>query len=162
MSTILLPLHLSHVLCSTGLSAGTCAVYFVHYSTSNHWVNHHLFADDTQLQKSTPPNDLQSCTDDIKAWMCNSQLKLNEDKTEAILFSTPSLSPCHCLPSSIMVGTHEIVFLDKVRNSGFILDSNLTMKQHVIKICSNSLLWIKTDASAPSVGTSQKMQQNNW
>ena len=54
------------------------------------------FADDTQLQKSTPPNDVQSlthdlqlCTDDIKAWMCKNRFKLNEDKTEAILFSTP-------------------------------------------------------------------------
>ena len=59
-------------------------VLFVLYTTplseiiANHPVNHQLFADDTQLQKSTPPNDvqslkhdLQSCTDDIKAWMCN-------------------------------------------------------------------------------------------
>ena len=121
---------------------------FVLYTTplsgiiANHSVNHQLCADDTQLQKSTPPNDvqslthdLQSCTDDIKAWMCNNQLKLNEDKTEAILFLTPSLSSCHCLPSSIMVGTREILCSGKVRNLGFILDSNLTMKQHVIKIC---------------------------
>ena len=43
-----------------------------------------------------------------KAWMCN-QLKVNKDKTEAILFSTP-LSSCHCLPSSVIVGTHKIVF----------------------------------------------------
>ena len=100
-------------------------VLFVLYTTplsdiiANHSVNYQRFADDTQLQKSTPPNDmqslthdLQSCTDDIKAWMSNNQLKLNEDKTEAILFSTPSLSSCHCLPSSIMVGTHEILFSD--------------------------------------------------
>ena len=107
-------------------------VLFVLYTTplsdiiANHSVNHHLFADNTQLQKSTPPNDvqsltrdLQSCTDDIKAWMCNKQLKLNEDKTEVILFSTPSLSSCHCLPSSFVVGTHEIVFSDKIGNFGF-------------------------------------------
>ena len=85
-------------------------VLFLLYTTplpdiiANHSVNYQLFADDSQLQKSTPPNDmqslthdLQSCTDDINAWMCNNQLKLNEDKTEAILFSTPSLSSCHCL-----------------------------------------------------------------
>ena len=96
---------------------------------------------DTQLQKSTPPNDVQSltrdlqlCTDDIKSWMCSSQLKLNEDKTEAILFSKLSL-PSDCLPSPVTVGTHQIAFSDKVRNLGFILDSNLTMKQHVIKVC---------------------------
>ena len=43
----------SYVWCSTGLSAGTCAICFVHYSTftvsdiiANHPVNHQLFADD--------------------------------------------------------------------------------------------------------------------
>ena len=56
------------------------------------------------------------------------------DKTEVILFSTLSL-PSDCLPSSVTVGTHQIAFSDKVRNLGFILDSNLTMKQHVIKVC---------------------------
>ena len=131
-------------------------VLFVLYTTplsdiiANHSVNYQLFANDTQLQKSTSPNDvqslthdLQSCTDDIKAWMCNNQLKLNEDKTEAILFSTPSLSWCHCLPSSIMVGTHEILFSDKVRNLRFIFDSNPSMKQHVIKICQTAYYELK-------------------
>ena len=92
-------------------------------------------------------HDLQSCTDDIKAWMCNNQFKLNEDKTEAILFSIPSLSSCHCLPSSVMVGTHEILFSDKARNLGFILDSNLTMKQHVIKTCQTAYYELKRISS---------------
>ena len=135
-------------------------VLFVLYTTplsdiiANHSVNHQLFADATQLQKSTPPNDvqslthdLQSCTDGIKAWMCNNQLKLNEVKTEAILFSTPSLSSCHCLLSSVMVGTREILFSDKVRNLGFILDSNLTMKQHVIKTCQTAYYELKRISS---------------
>ena len=132
----------SHVWCSTGFSVGNLCCLFctlLHFHSdiiANHSVNHQLFADDAQLQKSTPPkdvqsltHDLQSCTDDIKAWMCNNQLKLNEDKTEAILFSTPSLSSCHCLPLSTMVRKHEILFSDKVRNLGFILDSNLTESQ---------------------------------
>ena len=69
-------------------------VLFVLYTTplsdiiASHSVSHQLSADDTQLQKSTPSNDVQSfkrdlqlCTDDIKSWMCSDQLKLNEDKT---------------------------------------------------------------------------------
>ena len=36
---------------------------------------------------------------------------------------------------SLLTGTHKILFSDKVGNFGFILDSNLTMKQHVIKTC---------------------------
>ena len=42
----------------------------------NHPVNHQLFTDDTQLQKSTPlsevtnlTKELNACTDDIKTWM---------------------------------------------------------------------------------------------
>ena len=84
-----------------------CAIY-----KKNHSFIHSTLPNDVQ----SLTHDLQSCTDDIKAWMCNNQLKLNEDKTEAILFSTPFLSSCHCLPSSIMVGTHEILFSDKVSN----------------------------------------------
>ena len=44
-------------------------------------------------------------------------------------------------------GTHQIVFSDKVRNLGFILDSNLTMKQHVNKICQTAYYELKRISS---------------
>ena len=81
-------------------------------------------------------------------------IKLDDDKTESILFSAPSVSSCHCL---LVVGTHDIVFSDKVRNLGFILDSNLTMKQHIIKICQTAYYELKCISSIR-----RKMQQNNW
>ena len=82
-------------------------VLFVLYTTPlsdiivNHSVNHQLFADDTQLQKSAPLSDvtnltteLNACTDNIKTWMTENQLKLNDDKTEAPLFPfSSSLKP---------------------------------------------------------------------
>ena len=93
----------SHVWCSTGFSVGTCAVCFVHYSTFRHhsqslsqpsaFCRRHPTSKINSTKRRAKPytrHDLQSYTDDIKAWMCNNQLKLNEDKTEAILFSTPS------------------------------------------------------------------------
>ena len=50
-----------------------------------------MIADDTQLQKSALLNEvtnltkeLNACTDDIKTWMTENQLKLNDDKTEAL------------------------------------------------------------------------------
>ena len=65
----------------------------------SHSINHQLFAADTQLQKSAPQqNDVQSltrvfqlCTDDMRSWLCHNQLKSNKDKTETILFLTPSV-----------------------------------------------------------------------
>ena len=74
-------------------------ILFVLYTKSlsdiiaNHSVNHQLFADDTQLQKSAPLSEVNNliknsmhATDDIKTWMTENQLKLNDDKTEALLF----------------------------------------------------------------------------
>ena len=78
--------------------------------------------------------------------------------SESILFSTLSL-PSDCLPSSVTVGTHQIAFSDKVRNLGSILDSNLTMKQHVIKVCQTA--YYEQNASVPPAATSQKMQQKS-
>ena len=146
-STILLPLILlSSLVFHRAQCCDPCRLFCTLF-------HHHFFADYTRLQKPTPPNDvqiltrdLQSCADDIKAWMCNNELKLNEDKSEAILFSTP-LPSCHCLPSSIMVGTHETVFSDKVGNLGFIFDSSFTMKQRVIKICQTAYCELKRISS---------------
>ena len=78
-----------------------------------------------------------------------SELKLNEDKTEAILFLKLSL-PSDCLPSSVTVATHQTAFSDKVRNLGFILASNLTMKQHVIKVCQTAYYELKRISSIRS------------
>ena len=79
--------------------------------------NHHLFADDTQLQKSAPLSEIDNltkelcaCTDDIKAWMTENQLKLNDDKTEVLLFSffSSSKPAAISLPDSITIGCHNI------------------------------------------------------
>ena len=40
------------------------------------------------------------------------------------------------LPDSITLGSHSnISFSDSARNLGVILDSNLSMKKHIIKVC---------------------------
>ena len=73
------------VLCTALLSTGI----------EKHSVLHHLYADDSQLQKSAPPHQIpdlflsmQKCTDNIKSWMTLNKLKLNDDKTEAMIVSS--------------------------------------------------------------------------
>ena len=137
-------------------------ILFVLYTTllsniiANHSVNHQLFADDTQLQKSAPlsevtslTKELNACTDDIKTWMTENQLKLNDDKTEALLFPiSSSLKPSTVpLPDSITLGSHNISFSDSARNLGFILDSKLSMKKHVIRICQTADFELKRISS---------------
>ena len=69
--------------------------------------------------------------------MTENQLKLNDDKTEALLFPfSSSLKPSTVpLPHSITLGSHNIPFSDSDRNLGVILASNLSTRKHVIKIC---------------------------
>ena len=134
------------VLCTTPLSD----------IIANQSVNHQLFADDTQLQKSAPLNEvtnltkeLNACTDDIKTWMTENQLKLNDDKTEALLFPfSSSLKPSTVsLSDSITLGSHNIPFSDSVSNLGFILDSKLSTKKHIIKICQTAYFELKRISS---------------
>jgi hypothetical protein len=103
-----------------------------------HSVHHHSFADDTQLHKSAyiseiPEliNVMKQCTDDVKSWMTANKLKLNDDKTEAMLISSSKMASkvSHC--SSIVIGTSNISFSASVRDLGFHLDCHLEMKAHV-------------------------------
>ena len=77
----------------------------------SHSVLHHTFADDTQLQKSAPPQQvdgliqsMQQCVHDVKSWMTHNKLKLNDDKTEALIISAPRISNSIPLPDSFTVG----------------------------------------------------------
>ena len=69
--------------------------------------------------------------------MPENQLKLNDDKTEAPFFPfSSSLKPSTVsFPDSISLGSHNIPFSDSARNLGVILDSKLSVKKDVKKIC---------------------------
>ena len=82
-------------------------------------------------------------------WMTENQLKLTDEKTEALLFpfsSSLKLSTVS-LPDSITLRSHNIHFSDSARNLGFIPDSKLSMKKHVIKICQTAYFELKRISS---------------
>ena len=85
--------------------------------------------------------ELSACTDDIKTWTTENQLKLKDDKTEALLF--PFLSFTISFPDLITLGSHNIPISDSARNLEVILDSNLSMKKHVIKVCQTAYFELK-------------------
>ena len=100
----------------------------------SHNINHHFYADDTQLQDKDKPDNVHSlltrtadCFDDVKNWMTANKLKLNDDKTEAMLVGTrQKLSQ---LPPSLLLqlDNTSIPISDSVKNLGVILDSSLIM-----------------------------------
>ena len=80
---------------------------------------------------------LEACIAEIKSWMAKNYLKLNDDKTEFIVFGTQN-----ALRSvsewTVSVGDVEVLPSRTVRNIGAMMDSALTMQPHVhsvIKSC---------------------------
>ena len=120
---------------------------FVLYTTplsdiiTSHSVVHHSFADDTQLQKSADPSQLdslilsmQECILDVKSWMTFNKLKLNDDKTEAMKISSPRMSTSVSFPDSLVVGNATVPFSQSAKNLGVFLDSDLSMHSQVMNI----------------------------
>ena len=134
-------------------------ILFILYTTpltkliDSHSVRHEMFADDTQLHFSDSKDNyhqlvqtLQDCFTDIKLWMSQNRLKLNDDKTEALQI-LPPLDRNFQFPTSFPIGKSNIIFSDHVRDLGFLFDSDLTMKTHIIKICQSAYAEIRRISS---------------
>ena len=102
-----------------------------------------LYADDTQIYISFPPggdeqsdalNCLHRCLEDTVKWAQSNLLKLNDQKTDVVVFGTK-----HKLPVMkdirITVGGSTLSPSSHVRNLGVIFDSTLTMTNHISTIC---------------------------
>jgi hypothetical protein len=107
----------------------------------------HLFADDTQLyvpydlhspqSAQNAVTKIQDCINDIRIWMMENKLKLNEDKTE-LLIITPSRSHKKVSIDKISIGDSDITPSKVARNLGILFDDTMTMKDHVtakVKSC---------------------------
>ncbi|WP_293650351.1 reverse transcriptase family protein [Thiolapillus sp.] len=107
-----------------------------------HSIESQSFADDTQLQVSVPPSNIQSaissletCLSDIQTWMLENKLKLNNDKTEALLLRSSSKSFSVGKPTTISVCGCEISFSSSARNLGFYIRDDMSMELHIKNVC---------------------------
>ena len=105
-----------------------------------HDVQHHSYADDTQVYVRCEDNEdarsaaivkLQSCISDICEWMRANALKLNETKTECIVFSR-NKDPTSI---TVTVGTQSLDSQHTVKILGVTFDNNMTFENHVSNIC---------------------------
>ena len=75
---------------------------------------------------------MQQYVHDIKSWMTHNKLKLNDDKTEALSMSAPSIS--NSLPDSLTVGNSTVRFSQSAKYLGVTLDMHLTMTAHIVNL----------------------------
>ena len=121
----------------------------------NHSVVPHSYADDSQLQKSTKSlinlpkeideqtrineindltNSMQMCVHDVKSWMNFNKLKLNDGKSEVLFIASPRMYVSAPLPDSLVLGCSNVPVSKSARNLGVVIDSNLSMKDHVSSV----------------------------
>ena len=107
----------------------------------SHSIVRHSFADDLQLQMSTPPDgisellhSIQSSIGNVKAWAIANMLKLNDNKTDIMLVTSKRIKHLHNLPTSITIVNAQIPFKQSVKKLGSTLDCHITMNVHFTKI----------------------------
>ena len=105
---------------------------------SHSTVNHHLYADDTQLfvsfyslNFSANILHLQDTISNVSAWMSSNMLSLNHSKTEFLLIGLPKQlskisDPVIHMPSNVSISP-----VSSARNLGVIFDSTLSMSDHI-------------------------------
>ena len=124
---------------------GSCLgpVVFTQYTSSilylihQHWIECHAYADDHQIYSSCSPDNCDAgresmghCLRYTRQWMQSMTLKMNDSKTEYIIFGTKqSLAKCHT--TSITIGDSTIEASDHIRNLGAYFDKNMSMIKHV-------------------------------
>ena len=105
---------------------------------SNTGINHHLYADDTQLFISFSPSSyptsiiqLQSAIAQVSSWMSSNLLVLNPTKTEFLVIGNPQQLAKLKNPLLTFDCNTTIVPVQKARNLGVIFDNHLSLHNQI-------------------------------
>ena len=102
----------------------------------SHGVDFHIYADDCQLYMAFKRDNtlitaskMECLVNDIKSWMTNNMLKLNEDKTEIMVLNGARRPDIEL--TSLMIGTESVSMSDSTFLLGVELDSTMCLKNHI-------------------------------
>ena len=109
----------------------------------------HAYADDLQVychmnvgSEQIMLQRFRDCADSVSRWMSSNRLKLNLSKTELIWFYS-GRRQLSFVENKIELFGSRIAPVHTVRDLGVMLDSNMTMSQHVLRVCQNCYFQIR-------------------
>jgi hypothetical protein len=101
-------------------------------------VSYHLYADDTQLYLRFKVSDftktkeiMEMCIEEIRLWMANNNLKLNDSKTEFLIIGSKHFHQHLPINLSITIGQDTIKAVHSARNIGAIIDDTMDLVPHI-------------------------------
>ena len=102
-----------------------------------HGINFSIYADDTQAYLEFEPSDLDTsvarlevCLEEVRQWMARNWLKLNDSKTEFIIFGGRKNVELY-RNVTCKLGNSDIAQSDSVKSIGANLDQTLQMKTQI-------------------------------
>ena len=129
-----------------------------------HRLNCHLYADDTQLYVTFEVSDednklsslkkIENCVSEVRMWMNAIFLKVNEDKTVALVHASRKNQMKHNI-TAIQIGDCDIIPSPSARNIGVVFDAEMSMASHVHQTCRVCYYHLKNIASIRSCLTAQ-------
>ena len=112
----------------------------------------HIYADDTQLYIFFKTRDFKSqaealraikeCVSEIRQWMAENKLQLNDQKTEFLIICAPWKRDCVQF-NEIEIGDARISSTTEARNLGLIMDKSLNMEKHIQRLCQTSIAQLR-------------------
>ena len=111
----------------------------------------HFYGDDTQIYIAVKPHQedidaavetIEQCVTEIRSWMKTNSLKLNDSKTEVIVYGSSQQLKKVTL-QSLRVGDCVVRVTDSVRNLDVQFDAERTMESRVTAVCRSAIFHLR-------------------